>query len=421
MRATIIKQPLGGSSQQSQDKKWSGQGVVPPRYTMKYLAEFLEYNVWHRRCCALKTNVCVGLGIEIVTDDEDKEPDEEYRRLEDLLDAQQLNSRGVDIEETIRRIVFDFFAVGNGFVEAIRRGNGELDELVHAPAYTMRVAEKGGYRQIRSNNKAVAFADFGEKDRSGINEIAHILQYDPLSDFYGLPDWFPAYLTIVLDREQSSYNVKSFQNELLAKVILFFKNLKIGKEARKTLESFFSEKGTGIENAGRALILDSEGDEFGNNVELEMHKIQSDTKEGAFNQSRKLNRDEVVGAWGVPPRLVGILSSGQLGGGGEGDSQMKIFKETEIDPLQRKFEKFFNHILRTGLDLKKWKLKFKEFDYTSAFDDAEYLNQIAPYLTDDERREVIGYKPIENKGSVEKTKITSLAKALVELRRELEE
>ena len=56
--------------------------------------------------------------------------------------------------------------------------------------------------------------------------------------------------------------------------------------------------------------------------------------------------NQILTAHGVTsPMLFGIKTSGQLGGSNELDVAYRIFLNTEIKPIQKKLEKYFNILL----------------------------------------------------------------------------
>jgi len=390
-----------------------------PRHNFAHLAEFTEYNTWHKRCISLKAAVCTLLGVEIVTDDEDKTPDEEYRRLETFLETDN-DVDGV-FEDVAYRAAWDFFNTGNAYVEIAATLKNQIDKVFHAPAVEMRVS-KDYFYQVEGTSE-VKFTKWGRRRQDGKETyVKQMKNYDPLSRWYGSPEWLPAMMTMGVDRNQLSYNMSMFENEFMAKLILVIKGGKLSENAKKQLATFFAAKFKGVENAGRMCIIPVEDP----NVEISDIKIQQDTKDVAFLNGRKLSRDEVISAHAVPPRLVGVMSAGQLGGGGEIGGQLKIFKETEIDPVRRRMERFWNSILKPGLSLNKWRITFKEMDITTALEDADWLAKVSPWMSEDEVREQIGLKPKETTGAEPKPEqeaeemVKGLMTHLVAVRKALE-
>ena len=419
----IIKASEDKKDASQQIKTWKTLNVQQPRYSFTTLTEFYDINTWHARCISLKAALCTQLGYNIVTDDSKKEPDEEYRKLEEFLSLS--DDEDVNFSELAFRTAIDYFSIGNGFIEISRNMKNEISRLFHVPGRTVRRhVNMDAYWQVRSG-KQQFFWQFGMKNHKenkygnkykGNNEIAQLMNYDPKSDYYGKPEWIPAMAAISLDRSSVSYNIYNFENEMLAKTMMVIRGASMSKEARNNIQGFLSTNFTDTKNAGKMLIIPIED----RDVEVDVHKLQMDTKDIAFLNGRRFNRDEVIQAHGVPPRLLGIMSAGKLGGGGEAIGQMRIFKETLIDPEKKRIERFFNRILKNGLGLKKWRIEFNEFDISSDVEDADFLQKIGMYLTDDEARERIGYLPRDTKPALQK-KANDLIAQLVELRKQLQE
>lgn len=400
--------------------------VVTPRYSFEDIFSYYDVNTWHKRCILLKAGVAVNLGWNLVTDDDNKEPDAEYGEIMEVLDRTKAEM-GYDFQELAYRVAIDYYNCGNGFTEIIRDNRAKLGYILHVPGKTVRRHKNmDAYWQVRNGIERF-FWEFNKKlhpghkhgERFGANnEIAQCLNYDPNSDYYGMAEWIPALAAIALDRSAVSYNAYMFENEMIAKILMIIRGADISKEARQKIQAFLAGKFVGVANSGRAAIIPIK--EQG--VEVDVHKLQADEKDIAYIKGRQFTRDEIVTAHGTPPRLLGIVTAGQLGATGELEGQLKIFKNVLIDPDKRRFENFFNHIIRTGLDAKKWRIEFNELDITTAMDDAQYLTAVAPWLSDDEAREILGYKPRDNeKQTIEKMdKASQFVEALVDLRKELQ-
>ena len=74
----------------------------------------------------------------------------------------------------------------------------------------------------------------------------------------------------------------------------------------------------GVKNAGRVLLMEDENDR----VEIKFEKLNLDVKDLMTTKPFEFFRDVTVASHGVPPRMLGIVTAGQLGGvlceGGDG-------------------------------------------------------------------------------------------------------
>ena len=74
-------------------------------------------------------------------------------------------------------------------------------------------------------------------------------------------------------------------------------------------------------------------------------------------------RDEILSTLGVPPAKVGVIESGNLGGG-TGESQDRSFMVTTCaHPTGLLLEKLNFHIVQQGFGIKDWKVGFGEIDW----------------------------------------------------------
>ncbi|HFE37072.1 MAG TPA: phage portal protein, partial [Gammaproteobacteria bacterium] len=197
----------------------------------------------------------------------------------------------------------------------------------------------------------------------------------------------------------------------------------LSSEARSALKKFLAQRATGVKNAGRAIEISIDDP----NVKIRIEKLglESKDKDFSFSDGRGQNRDEVISAHGVPPRLVGIMAAGQLGGVGEIEGQLTIFKQSTIDPDQEALENLLNSTIIASFGTHKWRLKFNEMDITDALADTEKYTRLteAGILTPDEVREDLGRMPLENqREQIETTKIGKrIVGALEAIRTHLEE
>ena len=101
----------------------------------------------------------------------------------------------------------------------------------------------------------------------------------------------------------------------------------------------------------------------------------------------------MVVAHGVPPHLLGIIESGNLGGG-TGETQLANFKNLVISPRQRFLsERITRYILRRGLGVASWSFTFNELDAEDEFRIAQTDKTLieAGVLTVNEVRRKMGY------------------------------
>lgn len=381
---------------------------VEPRMHPSDLVYFFDVNTWHRRCIMLKARLVAGLGYEIVRadgepiEDADKQA-EHYKALEALLENPQRELRPGRIPMTFlqiaERTMVDYYTTGNAYNEVPRNARSEVAELYHVRAATMRRDRdlSGGYHQLpmhrlsQTDIKTQRFRGWNGESPEGRNEVIHLMDYDPSDDYYGAPEWLGSLSAMLLDRTSVEYNTHLFRNGLMAHFVVVVEGGKLSKEQVKVLKQWLRRNATGIRNAGRGLVLQNE--KTGVNIRIE--KINVDFKSMRITDGRELNRDEVVAAHGVLPRMVGIMSAGSLGGGGEMLGQLQTFMETVIEPDQDLLENFYNQTIvaslgpSRGLDEVDYRIKFTELDIYDLETLAGYYTQALNPQTGWMRREEV--------------------------------
>lgn len=383
-------------SQQTAEKAAGRKEYVDPRFSFEDLMYFFEINTWHQRAIRLKAATAVGLGYDIIGEDEkpiekDKEPqDERYRAFRDLLKKPNSDYR---FSKLAVRQVIDYLGTGNTFMEIVRNNVQNPAELYHARVKNMRAGyDNKYYYQIINGAVKQKFLKFGlGKADAKMNEMIHYRNYDPRSDYYGLPEWQPAMIAALLDRSAAEFNIRMFENDLMLKWIFFMIGAELGKDAKQTLKDFIENNYTGTKNAGRAAFIPIPD---GENVNIEAKNLMGDgpSRDMSYAALREQARDEMISAHGVPPRLMGIMAAGQLGGGGELEGQLKMFKETVVVPLKEDMEEMFNTIP----EKMEWpyRIRFREFDITTSKEDRSFWSAIpglvmSGILTEDEGRELM--------------------------------
>lgn len=396
----VERMQIDKSSEALTDRRPTGRAWMNPRVDYHKLLQFYEMNVFHRRCIDLKANLVAGLGWELKTDDDKKEPDADHKRITALLERP--NESGADTFSGLCiRFMKDYFNLGNAHMEIERNLKGEIVSLYSVRALTVRRDRnlKGGYWQgLNLNVRKVHYTRFGAHRRPGENQMLHFKNYDPKDDYYGQPDWYPSLADMIMDRAMATYYINLFGNQLMARFAVIVEGGRLSQKAVEKLKKYLRSNHEGIAKAGGTIILNSEDP----NVKIRIEKLEVDVGKGGFDNSgiRGQSRDYVISAHGVPPRLAGIMQAGQLGGGGEVTGQVEMFKQTQIDPLRRDMEDYFNRTIIGSFGEHKWRLEFNELDLSDRFKQAEYwakaLNRQTGWARREEAREEEGFPPEED-------------------------
>lgn len=353
---------------------------------IEYYSQLSGINAWHSRCVRLKSDCAVNLGIDVVAGDETA-----------AMDALEIvNDRGQSFGEVISRMALDFEATGNGYLEVVRDRSGRVAELYHCPSALVWLRPRGSETPFYYRNQGgpVPFPAFrrGAKDT---NSLLHFANYTHDDLYYGLPDWRGCVSDIQLAYYANLYNQKFFINSGVPDLAIITEGGQFDEDTEQAVVSFFQNQFRGVANAHRTLYLPIAGS--GVSVRFEKLTTEMKDRDMSFEKLSAQTRDSIVGAHGVPPRMVGVVVGGALGGSGEVTGQLKIFQEVTIGPRQFFFELKLNPVIR-DMGFPDAEIKFASLDTSVTEAPSQYYPGMvsAGILTVDEARAEIGYRPMDD-------------------------
>lgn len=331
--------------------------IAEPPYNLAELAMFHDTSTINHGAIKAKVASIVGLGynfeetpqqIAKIQNTEDQDAtDKLTRKIErikaDLYDWLDSLNPDDTFQTTIEKVATDYETFGNGYLEIGRTVTGEIGYVGHIPASTIRVRlRRDGFVQI-IGNQIVYFRNFGKDTPSPLtndenpNEIIHLKKYSPRSTFYGVPDSVAASTAIVGDALASNYNVKFFDNSATPRYIVTLSGGRLSKASEQKLFEFLQSSLRG--NPHRTLFIPLPLDSNGEPVQFKMEKVDADLKDGAWDQYRERNKQDILTAHGVPLSRIGGESDQGVAASLSAD---RMFKEQIVVPSQEVFEKAIN-------------------------------------------------------------------------------
>lgn len=280
----------------------------------------------------------------------------------------------------------DWETYGNAFMQIIRsRDKARILGLRRLPAITMTRFRKGYLqRTILPNGRE-------KKTTFSADEIIQFRDPCPLGRRYSLPAWIGASGMLELAKAATDYNRAFFDNNAMPEYAVIYKGGAPTADQKSAIQEFFRTQFKGVDQAHRTLILSC-----GEDAEIEVKRLTSEVKDGDFLKLIDAARDRIPVAHAVPPRMLGIMSAGQLGGGGEVTGQLFTFEHLTCDPKRRKFLDQCRPVLdylglRSGDPdnaLDDDQIAFKRLDLTPPKDDTEALPNLvsAGIMTAEEAR-----------------------------------
>jgi capsid portal protein len=211
--------------------------------------------------------------------------------------------------------------------------------------------------------------------------------YSPRSRYYGEPDYLATMTQMLVEEKIHIYNAAFFDNRATPDMGIIFEGAEPSDEQMAAFRDFFGTAFKGAANAHKTLILSAPPSVSGTDGKpsIRIERLNEIT-DMSFEKLRIMNREEIIAAHNMPPRLVGVITAGQLGGGGEMIGQLHAFNETELKPKIELLEYWFES---HGI-----KLKLREMDVSTYKDDSDVVQGLVNtgIITPQEAREVMGWK-----------------------------
>ena len=339
--------------------------LAQPPYSFDELASFYDGSSTNHAAVVAKVSNVVGLGynfdmseaaIDRLQATEGAESEKMARKIERVKTKTRrwLDNLNPDenLQQILDKVATDYEVFGNGYIEIGRTVSGKIGYIGHVPASTIRVRnKKDGFVQV-VGQFVTFFRNFGEDTPSPVtndprpNELIHLRKYSPLSSFYGVPDSVSAATAIVGDSLASQYNVKYFDNSATPRYIVTLSGGRLSKASEQKLFKFLQSSLKGQPH--RTLFIPLPKDPQGNDIKLEMHRVDDSTTDGSWEQYRERNKQDILLAHAVPLSRVGGANESGVANGLSAD---RMFKEQVVVPTQSIFEKAVNRVVGEFTDI----------------------------------------------------------------------
>lgn len=122
---------------------------------------------------------------------------------------------------------------------------------------------------------------------------------------------------------------------------------------------FYRENYTGLTNAHNPPVMYNGA---------KINEFSKGSIELDFDVGLQRQRDQILLGFGLTPAMLGIIESGNIGGG-TGESQNKTFLYNTVEPLnQMIMEKFNYRVTHKGFQIEDWVIRTKQADYRDSGD-----------------------------------------------------
>ncbi len=398
---------------------------------LKSLIAIVNNSPTLRRIIEDKTNMVVGDGFipmkgksntllttsmkgEVITDDS-------LNEIEDVIS--QVNLHGQNLQEVLAQLAFDYDAFGNSFCEIVKGkvGSEPFTYIYHVPVYNIGIRKAEADQLIKSVGiydnweevplttdgvfyesegfrEVPIYPDFKKFDDGTQRSVIHVKQYAAGYFYFGLPEWIGAKMWAEMEYRIQRFNTSKFENGFMPSGIMQFFGSITPAEAKKLVEGIES-KFTGMAN-NHKLFVQVLRDE-----KLKANWIPtSKENEGEFLNLQNLAASAIVVANRWSKSLAGFATAGQLGSNQQIRQEMEYLQSTVIKPRQNlMLSKIINPYL-AEIGLYNPALKDVQFSISNTLP-VSFMGDIAveDNLTQDEKREILGYSPIETNEPINTT------------------
>lgn len=271
---------------------------------------------------------------------------------------------------------------GNAYVEAVAL-DGEPRELYALRPDRMQVVPgpdgwPAAY-DYRTGNQSVRFSQEGE-----VPPILHLRLFHPADDYYGLSPMEAAAVALDIHNASASWNKALLDNAARPSGALIYAGpdgANMTDAQFERLKAELEAQFQGVANAGRPLLLEGG---------LEWRQLSLTPAEMDFTEARAAAVREIALAFGVPPLMLGLPGDSTYANYAEAN---RAFWRQTVIPLVRRTAQALAHWLApafgAGLTLDP------DLDCIEALSgEREALWRritAADFLSDDEKREAVGY------------------------------
>lgn len=394
--------------------------LAPKDNFFQLLLEAKLLSPTNNSCVNSKTNFCVGNGIYIKDNKQNKDFSEFIKKV---------NKKGESLNKVTKSIFNNHFTVGNNFVEIVRGkvGSKKFIKVINRPFLDCRLSEPNDddicesvfiSKKFRRKNAWNLIEDeavelpiyYGDekmnwyKDQLGFEHcIIHIKNSVPGYDYYGMPDNVSSLPWQILEYKAARYNIDLIENNLVVGGVIFLDGNVTQEEGKKIGQDIiYSHTGDG--KYGRWAVVS------GQNVSKASLQQFNTNSEGSFLKMDDNVESKIIDSNNWDSALYGQHQTSGIGNGGYAylSAVFETKQKTVIEPSQNLIiEDFFNPLFEIydnwmGTTFSELEIGFEKVTPVSFAGEID-VNKV---LTKDEGREIIGKPALGNEKGGEFIKLS---------------
>lgn len=251
-----------------------------------------------------------------------------------------------NIRQILRGVVTDLLVFGDAFIEVVWVGSQPVALYSLDCPSMLPIADEHG-----TITKYVQVTDLGQRAEFEPRDVIHISLDSPRSGVFGVSPTQAAMLPIVSWLFASATSKEIFRKGAPPVIHVDHPAGASASEINRW-NAQYVQRNVGPRNIGNP--INTKGGAGVNELS------QSRTMDFLAYLTQK--RDEIIASYGVPPAKVGVIESGNLGGG-TGEAQDRTFMINTCQPIAELILEALNfHLAKNGFGVEGWRLKFRDID-----------------------------------------------------------
>ncbi|UCP00577.1 phage portal protein [Metapseudomonas lalkuanensis] len=226
--------------------------------------------------------------------------------------------------QAFEQFALDWLTFGNAYLEMRRnRLKGPLGLQPVLARYMRRGVDLDRFYMIRGWQEEHAF----EK-----GSICHLREADINQEVYGLPEWFVALQSALLNESAMLFRRRYYNNGSHAGFILYMTDAAQNEQDIADLRTALkSAKGPG--NFRNLFVYSPSGKKDG----IQLIPVSEVAAKDEFGSIKNISRDDMLAALRIPPQLMGIVPV-NAGGFGSIKDAAEVWTANELEPVQARLQ-----------------------------------------------------------------------------------
>lgn len=313
----------------------------------QYLNQIYYTSPLHGSIVNYKTNAVIGGGYEF---------DESKLSMKDKVDLYAF-SKKINIKKTLLQVTKDLILHDRVYF-ILRLDKGTLKSLKWVGAEKVRTNKDRSIYTVNNDwqyvNETKTYYPYHPERKDG--ECIFVYEnYAVGQDIYPIPQYTSALNFAFLSGELSYFAKANIQNSIFPSFAMMFPKKPQSPEEMELIKDT-TNRLKGTQNAGKVVAY------FANRKEdlPELVNVPTSDNDKMFKESSELNTEQICFAHTIDPILMGVRTTGSLGGGADIKQAYVIFEKNAVIPLREQVKDIFDSLVKVaGIDAKIEILNFQ--------------------------------------------------------------